>query len=113
MSLHWPARKCARQDGSAAQVLQLLEQRADVNERDHRGKTPLHWALFGQHNNDGHNHDDAQLEIIQALLQHRADPTLKCERDGSMLTPAEHGARRGVTLRLLQPVIDAEATVNE
>jgi ankyrin repeat protein len=64
-------------------VQYLLEKGADPNRMTHWGLTALHQAL----------RRDNDIEIIEALLNHGADPTLENRRDGK--TAVAIAARRG------------------
>jgi len=84
LHLHWPARR-----GQIEEVRRLLALGADLNETL-IGTPPLHWATMGQHE---HGHG-TQLEIVELLLQHKADvtSTFECSVAG----------RTGTALQLAQ-----------
>ena len=83
LHLHWPARR-----GQIEEVRRLLALGADLNETL-IGTPPLHWATMGQHE---HGHG-TQLEIVELLLQHKADVTFECHswagRTGTALQIAQ------------------------
>jgi uncharacterized protein len=55
--------------GSADDVLWLLENGANVNQRGDFDMTPLHYAYMG-----------GNRETIECLLRQGADPNLRCDR---------------------------------
>ncbi len=73
-------------------ILYLIEKGADPNRLTHWGLTALHQAL----------RRDNALEIIEALLDHGADPTLENRRDGKSAVAIAARRGRGDVLESLE-----------
>jgi hypothetical protein len=70
-------------------VLWLLDEKgADVNSRTSFGETPLHAAL--------------SLDVVNALLDRGADPTMRCEFNRTSLMDQVYGGNIDIVRRLLQ-----------
>ena len=75
--------KIARR-GDVKELVELLNSKAsvNVNEVDHRGDTPLHWAVFCNH-----------ADVCEELLRHGADWSRRSGRRGH--TPLHDAAWDG------------------
>lgn len=86
----------------ASLTLTLLEHNADVNARDMMGDTPLKNAAA-----------HGSIEVVQALLLHKADPNLSGSTGGPLVHArlrAEDNPQREEYALIVQLLLDAKAT---
>lgn len=90
---------CSAGDAAAAKM--LLEANAKVDTRDAQFKTPLHLAIEEDH-----------YEIVDVLLQYKADVNLGNQASGMMNSPLLDAAKVG-NAALIEKLIMAKAHVNQ
>jgi ankyrin repeat protein len=84
------------------EVRRLLSIGADVNAKDSRDRTPLHWA-----SNNGHS------QVVIELLNHGADVDAKNSRDLTPLHDACYNGHVAVVTELLSRGADVEAKTDD
>ena len=123
-------------EGRTDSVLELLENnRAEVNDKDEKGETPLHWAVFfsrkdvaellltkGANVNAKANDGVAPLhwaaakgykDVAELLLANKADVNAKANTGWIPLHSAAYHGHKDVTELLLANNADADAKTND
>src|SRR4030095_3393671 len=93
---HTPLMRAAL-DGNTEKVKELIQQGADVNERDDNGRTALMFAVINTH-----------YETMKLLLEYGADVNVKSNPGGTALM----GAATAGDLRMVQALLEKGADVH-
>jgi len=93
---HTPLMRAAL-DGNTETVKELIDQGADINERDENGRTALMFAVMNTH-----------YETMKVLLEYGADVNAKSNKGGTALM----GAASAGDLRMVQSLLDKGADVH-
>jgi ankyrin repeat protein len=84
-------------DGNTERVKELIDQGADINQRDDNGRTALMFAVINTH-----------YETMKVLLEYGADVNAKSNKGGTALM----GAASAGDLRMVQALLDKGADVH-
>ena len=89
-------------DGNTERVRELINQGADVNQRDDNGRTALMFAVVNRHS-----------ETVKVLLEHGADVNAKSNQGGTALMGAAMNGELGMVQALLDKGADLDARLHE
>jgi ankyrin repeat protein len=93
---HTPLMRAAL-DGNTERVKELIQQGADINQRDDNGRTALMFAVINTH-----------YETMKVLLEYGADVNAKSNKGGTALM----GAASAGDLRMVQALLDKGADLH-
>merc|ERR1712086_108049 len=79
--------------GDVTAVTELIEAKADINEQDDDGLTPLHQALIGDP-----TEREPHFEVIRALVEAKADVNPVTKASPPLLFPLDKGYVPGASL---------------
>ena len=89
-------------DGNTEQVKELLNQGADINQRDENGRTALMFAVINRH-----------YDTMKVLLEHGADVNAKSNLGGTALIGAAMAGELSMVQALLDRGADLDARLHE
>jgi len=89
-------------DGNTEQVKELLNQGAEINQRDENGRTALMFAVINRH-----------YDTMKVLLEHGADVNAKSNQGGTALMAAALAGDLRMVRALLDKGADTHASLRE
>lgn len=98
---HTPMMRAAL-DGDTERVKELINQGADINQRDDNGRTALMFAVVNRH-----------YETMKVLLEHGADVNARSNEGGTALMGAASAGELRMVEALLDKGADSHATLPE